>query len=163
MPIIISWLLAELRSEPDRLAPGRKVPNRSDRDSLAPVTKASAKKAPAKKAPGKRKRTRSASALERARSAPMSRYFARACTRARNMIDDPEALIRAADEANTSAANRNVLFAAVFDDFQASIRMVVAYARGNYFNVRPLTLVTVVAGLVYVVSPIDVFPDLNGP
>ena len=119
----------------------------------------SPKKAPAKKAPANRKRTRRASALEQARTAPMSRYFARAFTRARNIINDPKALLRLVDEANNSAANRNVLFAAVFDDFQASIRLVVAHARGTY-HVRPLTLVTVVAGLVYVVSPIDVLPDL---
>ncbi|MEA3054817.1 MAG: hypothetical protein QOD30_249 [Actinomycetota bacterium] len=89
----------------------------------------------------------------------MSKYFANARTRAKKIIDDPEALRRVADEANRSGANRSGPFAAVMDEFRTLVRLVVAYARGNYRDIPPASLVTVVAGLLYVVSPLDVIPD----
>lgn len=45
------------------------------------------------------------------------------------------------------------------DDFRVLIRLVVAYARGHYREIPPDALVVVVAGLVYVVSPVDLIPD----
>lgn len=50
-------------------------------------------------------------------------------------------------------------FAGVMDDFRVLIRLVVAYARGHYREIPPDALVVVVAGLVYVVSPVDLIPD----
>ena len=75
------------------------------------------------------------------------------------MIDDPEALKRVADEAYSSGASRSGPFTAVMDEFRTLVRLVVAYARGNYRDIPPASLVTVVAGLVYVVSPLDLIPD----
>lgn len=54
---------------------------------------------------------------------------------------------------------RSGSFAGVLDDFQSLIRLVVAYARGFYREIHVDKLVIVVAGLIYVVSPIDVIPD----
>jgi uncharacterized membrane protein YkvA (DUF1232 family) len=51
-------------------------------------------------------------------------------------------------------------FAAVIDDFRALIRLVVAYARGHYRQIAADKLVIVVGGLIYVVSPVDVIPDV---
>lgn len=137
----------------------KKSPAKRTAPAKTPVTKAAAKKTPVKKAPASTKRKRLGAARERARSAPMSKYFANARTRARKMIDDPEALKRVADEANRSGANRSGPFAAVMDEFRTLVRLVVAYARGNYRDIPPASMVTVVAGLVYVVSPLDLIPD----
>jgi uncharacterized membrane protein YkvA (DUF1232 family) len=139
--------------------PAKKSPAKESPAKKATPSKAAAKKAPVKKAPASTKRKRLRGARELARSAPMSKFFANARTRAKKMIDDPEALKRVADEANRSAANRSGPFAAVMDEFRTLVRLVVAYARGNYRDIPPASLVTVVAGLLYVVSPLDLIPD----
>jgi uncharacterized membrane protein YkvA (DUF1232 family) len=118
-----------------------------------------AKKSAEHKSPASKKGSRLGAAQELARSAPMSRYFANARTRARRMLDDPEALRRVADESYSSGASRSGPFAAVIDDFRTLVRLVVAYARGNYRDIPPDSLALIVAGLVYVVSPLDLIPD----
>ncbi len=128
----------------------------------APAKKTAAKKAPAKEAAAgaaAKKGSRLGAARDRARSAPMSKYFAKARTRARKMLDDPEALKRVADESYRSGASRSGHFAGVMDDFRTLVRLVVAYARGTYRDIPPDSLALVVAGLLYVVSPIDLIPD----
>ncbi len=45
------------------------------------------------------------------------------------------------------------------DDFKTLGRLVAAYARGEYRDVPLDSLIFVIAGLVYVVSPIDLIPD----
>ena len=64
-----------------------------------------------------------------------------------------------AEQSYKSGAVRSGPFAAVMDDFRALIRLVVAYSRGNYRAIPPDKLVLIVAGLVYVVSPLDLIPD----
>lgn len=120
--------------------------------------KTAAKQTAAQKAPAK-KSSRLDAARERVRSAPTSRYFANARARARQMLEDPEALRRIADESDHSEAVRSGPFAAVIEDFRTLVRLVVAYARGQYREIPPDSLVLVVAGLLYVVSPLDLIPD----
>jgi uncharacterized membrane protein YkvA (DUF1232 family) len=90
----------------------------------------------------------------------MSKYFTKTQSRARKMLDDPEALQRMAAESDRSGASRSGPFAAVMDDFRALVRLVVAYARGNYRDIPPDSLAVVVGGLLYVVSPLDLIPDV---
>jgi uncharacterized membrane protein YkvA (DUF1232 family) len=45
------------------------------------------------------------------------------------------------------------------DDFRTLVRLVVAYARGNYREIPTDSLALVVGGLLYVVSPLDLIPD----
>lgn len=92
---------------------------------------------PAPKAPAKQKASRTDAEQKRARSAPTSTYFNKTRARARKMINDPEALKRVADESHRSGASRSGQFAAVMDDFHALVRLVVAYARGNYRDIAP--------------------------
>ena len=141
-----------------RKAPAKKAPAKTEAAKKAPAKKAPAKKASAKKASAKKGR-RIAAARERARSAPMSKYFTRARTRAQRMLNDPEALQRVAEESYKSGASRSGPFAEVMDEFRTLVRLVVAYARGNYRDVPADTMAIVVGGLVYVVSPLDLFPD----
>ena len=163
-------------------APATKTPAKKALAKKAPAKKAPAKKAPAKKAPAKKapakktspgaaakksaprisaskKKVRLGAAREFARSAPMSKYFANARKRAQSMLDDPEALKKVADESYRSGAARSGPFAEVMDDFRSLVRLVVAYARGNYRDIPPDSLAVVVGGLVYVVSPLDLIPD----
>ncbi|MGZ4456261.1 MAG: YkvA family protein [Nocardioides sp.] len=136
-----------------------KAPAKKTAKKQAAATKPAAKKAAAATtAPPKRSRLEAA--RERARSAPTSRYFTNARTRARRMIDDPEALERVAQESSSrTSADTSGHFSGVLDDFRTLVRLVVAYARGQYREIPPDSLVLVVAGLLYVVSPLDLIPD----
>ena len=143
----------------DNGTPSKKAPAKK-----APTT--AAKKAPAKKAPttaskpaAKRKTSRLAAAKKLSPAAPMSKYFNNARTRASKMLNDPEALKKVAADAAQSGAGRSGPFAAVMDDFRTLIRLVVAYARGNYRDIPVDSLALVVGGLIYVVSPLDLIPD----
>ena len=92
--------------------------------------------------------------------APSSRYFVRARQRARRILDDPEQLRHVAEEAARTGAHSAGPFEAVVGDFKALIRLVVAYSRGHYREIALDELALIVAGLIYVVSPIDLIPDL---
>ncbi len=150
--------VTESGSSPARKAPAKKTAaKKTAAKEAAPGT--AAKKSAARKSPASKKASRLDAARELARSAPMSTYFANARARARKILDDPEALKRVADESYRSGASRSGPFAAVMDDFRTLVRLVVAYARGNYRDIPPDSLALVVACLVYVVSPLDLLPD----
>ncbi len=150
-------------SAPARKAPAKKTAAKKSTAKKTAAKEAApgtaAKKSAARKSPTSKKASRLDAGRELARSAPMSTYFANARARARKILDDPEALKRVADESYRSGASRSGPFAAVMDDFRAAVRLVVAYARGNYRDIPPDSLALVVAGLVYVVSPLDLVPD----
>ncbi|MGZ4451201.1 MAG: YkvA family protein [Nocardioides sp.] len=154
-------------STPARKAPAKKTTSKkttAKKTATKAPAKKTAKKATAKKAAAATtappKRSRLEAARERARSAPTSRYFTNARTRARRMIDDPEALERVAQESSSrTSADTSGHFSGVLDDFRTLVRLVVAYARGQYREIPPDSLVLVVAGLLYVVSPLDLIPD----
>lgn len=96
---------------------------------------------------------------ERAADAADSRFFRRATARARRVVNDPEKLRDIADRASRSSALRSMPFASAVDDVRALIRLVVAYARGMYRRISVDKLVLIVAGLIYVVAPLDALPD----
>lgn len=122
-------------------------------------TKKSAAKKSATGTTAKKKSPPVADARKLARSAPTSKYFGKARTRARTMLNDPEALRLIADESHKRGAAKTGPFVEVMEDFRVLVRLVVAYSRGNYRDIKPDSLVLVVAGLIYVVSPIDLIPD----
>jgi uncharacterized membrane protein YkvA (DUF1232 family) len=132
----------------------------------APAKKATAAKATtakttaaSKKAPAKRASATKAAAITKAAGAVDSKFFRKATERARGIAGDPQKLRDIAEKAGRSAALRSGPFAAVTDEFRALVRLVVAYARGHYRAIPVDSLVVVVAGLIYVVSPIDLIPD----
>lgn len=43
--------------------------------------------------------------------------------------------------------------------FQAMLRLMRAYYRGDYRQVSPTTLVVIIAAIVYIVNPFDLIPD----
>jgi uncharacterized membrane protein YkvA (DUF1232 family) len=48
----------------------------------------------------------------------------------------------------------------VLDDLRATWRMIRAYLRGDYRDVRLRSVLAVVTGVLYFLSPIDLIPDL---
>ncbi len=151
--------VTETGSSPARRAPAKKSAAKSTAVKKKPAQGSAPKKSGAQKSLASPKGSRIGAARELARSAPMSKYFAKSRARARKMLDDPEALKRVAEESHRSEASMSGPFDSVMDDFRALVRLVVAYARGNYRDIPPDALALVVAGLLYVVSPIDLIPD----
>ena len=150
-----------VKRTPAKKAPARKTaPAKKAPAAMAPVKKAPVKKAPAKKAaPAKKSPARTAARVKTAASAVESNFFQRATERARQIANDPAKLREIAENANRSSALRSGPFAAVLDDVRALIRLVVAYARGLYRDIAIDKLIVLVAGLIYVVSPVDAIPD----
>jgi len=152
---------APVKKAPAKKAPAKKAPAKKAPAKKAPAKKAPAKKAPAKKAPGVSPAARTAGATvgKSPSAAPESKYFKKARKRARRLINDPKALRKVAEEASQTASRRSGPFETVLDDFRTLIRLTVAYSRGHYRKIPADQLAVVVAGLVYVVSPIDLVPD----
>jgi uncharacterized membrane protein YkvA (DUF1232 family) len=97
--------------------------------------------------------------LGRAVAVPSSAFFARAPLRARELAADPEALRGLADKALRSASGRTGPLGELTEEFATLGRLVAAYARGDYRDIPLDSLIMVVAGLVYVVSPLDLIPE----
>jgi uncharacterized membrane protein YkvA (DUF1232 family) len=97
--------------------------------------------------------------LGRAALAPTSQFFASAQKRAAGIVADPVALKDLADQALHSESGRSGPLGEVVDDFRTLGRLVAAYGRGDYRDIPLDSLVMVTAGLLYVVSPIDLIPD----
>lgn len=89
-----------------------------------------------------------------------SRFFKRAKKRAEKVFSDPEKMRGIAAEASDkSKGARSGQLSEILDEISALIRLVVAYARGTYRDVSGQTMVIILAGLIYFVSPVDLIPD----
>lgn len=108
----------------------------------------------------KKTEKRSSAVEPDAASATQSKFFAAAKRRAERLSKDPEKLQKIAAESYKSGASRSGAFTAVMDDFRTMIRLVVAYARGHYREIPADALVVVIAALIYVISPVDLIPDV---
>lgn len=156
-------------------APAKKAaPARAVAKKAAPTKKATAvnKAAPAKTSPAaKETLNRNATSksktsarkrinrLKKASSAPASKFFEQVKQRAGKIIDDPDKLKKLANETSNTANRRPGPLSDVIDDLRTMIRLVMAYARGHYRAVSAETMILIVAGLLYVVMPIDLIPD----
>lgn len=88
-----------------------------------------------------------------------SSHFAKAQSRAAKLLEDQDALQRLAAEASDKGSQEDSRLKAVLEDIKTMARLVTAYAKGNYRDVPIEEMVIVVAALIYVISPIDLFPD----
>ena len=58
-------------------------------------------------------------------------------------------------------ANANAL-TAVWDDLQASLRLLIAWVQRSYREISGASVVLLVAALIYFVTPVDIIPDTLG-
>jgi len=120
------------------------------------VKKAKAKKQPRKKT-APRKTTKKA---DRSLQTRLEAEFSEALKRARSYIDQPERLCTLVGEAARKAASMpKEQFKETWAYFQAMLRLMRAYYRGDYRQVSPTTLVVIIAAIVYIVNPFDLIPD----
>lgn len=83
--------------------------------------------------------------------------------RAREYVQGQRSLGRLIDAATSKADTRGLgQLSTVLTDFDALVRLVRAYWRGEYREVSTEKLVLAVAGIAYFVSPVDLLPDFLG-
>lgn len=112
------------------------------------------------KAPSKAAPSRGAAAAPSEQEAIDSRFFKRAKSRAEKVLSDPEKMRDvAAQAARKSDDARGGPLGQVLEEVAALVRLVVAYARGTYRDVPLQTMIWVLAGLIYWISPADLIPD----
>jgi uncharacterized membrane protein YkvA (DUF1232 family) len=85
--------------------------------------------------------------------------FRREEKKAKRLVQDPVAVLRAAERASDKAQGARGPLARVWDDMQTAIRLLRAWGRREYRGVARRTIVMVVGGLLYFLSPIDAIID----
>jgi uncharacterized membrane protein YkvA (DUF1232 family) len=86
--------------------------------------------------------------------------FSQAVKSARSYVTDRARLRTLAHEATEKAASLpKEAFKETWAYFQAMLRLLRAYARGDYRRVPTTTLLIIVAALIYIVNPFDFIPD----
>ena len=124
----------------------------------AAAKKSAAKKSAAKKSAAKKSAAKKSSVGKTA--ATRSPAKAAAVTqKPQAIVADPAALRGLADKVLHSESGRSGPVGEVVDELKTLGRLVAAYARGDYRDIPLDSLLMVIAGLVYVASPIDLIPD----
>ena len=89
-----------------------------------------------------------------------NRVFAKALELAKSYARDPQALRELAQEATRKAKSiPKAPFAQLWGYLQAMLRLIRAYYRGEYRNVRFANLVLIIGAIIYVLDPLDLIPD----
>ena len=86
-------------------------------------------------------------------------WFRREKKKATRLVQDPVAVLRAADSASDKARGARGPLGRVWDDLQTAIRLARAWGRRDYRGVARSTIVLIVGGLLYFLSPIDAIID----
>lgn len=94
------------------------------------------------------------------KAAVRSHAFARAILDAKSFLADPESLLPLFNEASKKAA---ALPKEPFKDswpyLQTMLRLIRAYAQGEYREIPESALLSIIAGVSYLVDPFDLIPD----
>lgn len=88
-----------------------------------------------------------------------SRAYRKSRARAAEYMDSREKLTGLLDKASAKADGRKRGLMDVWRSLPAFFRLVRAYANGSYRRVSGQAMLTILAALVYFVSPIDLVPD----
>jgi uncharacterized membrane protein YkvA (DUF1232 family) len=86
-------------------------------------------------------------------------WFRREKKKADRLVENPVAVLRAAERASEYARKARGPFERIWDDLQTALRLTRAWSRRDYRGVRRGSIVLVVAGLLYFLSPIDAIID----
>ncbi|HME89448.1 MAG TPA: YkvA family protein [Chthoniobacterales bacterium] len=120
------------------------------------MRKKKTKATPRRKSPAAKRKLEQTAALKERFDAE----FTQAVKSARAYLENPRRLETLFDEAAREAATLpKEPFGETWPYFQAMLRLIRAYSRGQYRNVPNDTLVVIIAAIIYVVNPLDVIPD----
>ena len=97
---------------------------------------------------------------KKAASAAASRYFARAKGPVGKLVQSKDKLLALATRGDKAAGKiESGAMSRVSDELKTLLRLIRAYATGQYRDVPLQSMVLIVAAVVYVVSPLDLIPD----
>jgi uncharacterized membrane protein YkvA (DUF1232 family) len=89
-----------------------------------------------------------------------NRVFAKALERAKFCAGDPKALRDLFEKAARKARSiPKAPFKDLWAYLQAMLRLIRAYYRGEYRNVKIANLVLIIGAIIYVLDPLDLIPD----
>jgi len=88
-----------------------------------------------------------------------SSFFRSARDKALDYARNPTKLFALLDRATRKAVAAKVPLAEIRESLQASIRLLRAYAKGQYRDIPWESLVSIIASIVYFVMPLDLIPD----
>ncbi len=90
--------------------------------------------------------------------------FKKASRKADAYANDPKKLKNLIDLANKRASGKaGARFEQIWEDLQTVFAMLRAYAKGDYREIPYKVLVSLIAAVVYFISPIDLIPDFIIP
>jgi uncharacterized membrane protein YkvA (DUF1232 family) len=88
-----------------------------------------------------------------------SRSYGKSRAKAADYIQSKDKLTGLIEKASLKATGKQGKLKDVWVSLLAFFRLIRAYLKGSYRKVSPQALLTIVAALVYFVSPIDLIPD----
>jgi uncharacterized membrane protein YkvA (DUF1232 family) len=86
-------------------------------------------------------------------------WFRRQKKKAERLVENPAAVLRAAENAANRAQTARGPLARIWNDLQTALRLARAWSRRDYRGVTRGSIVLVIAGLLYLLSPIDAIVD----
>lgn len=92
-------------------------------------------------------------------SAPAIRAYGKSKSKAADYIRSKDKLTGLIDKASLKATGKQGRLRDVWGSLLAFFRLIRAYANGSYRNISAQALLTIVAAIIYFVSPIDLIPD----
>ena len=117
-------------------------------------------KTPKKRSRKKTGPTKTAKKNDRSLKARLETEFSQAVKSAKSYVADPDRLRDlVAEGAKKAAAIPRETLKGTSAYFQAMLRLIRAYYRGEYRAVAMTTLLIIVAAVIYVVNPLDLIPD----
>ncbi|MDR4946165.1 YkvA family protein [Neobacillus cucumis] len=78
---------------------------------------------------------------------------------AKLFIGNPEKIKNLLQKVISKATDRKGYLGDAWEKIQLFVDLVKAYSKGEYKNVQPSTIVTIIGALLYFISPIDIVPD----
>jgi uncharacterized membrane protein YkvA (DUF1232 family) len=92
-----------------------------------------------------------------------SSSFRKARNRASAYAKDADMLNDLLDEASQKAASTRGRLAEVWDSLMACLRLLRAYATGQYRDIPWVSLLSIIVAVIYFVMPVDLIPDFILP
>ena len=89
----------------------------------------------------------------------LKQQFEKMKHKAEEVIDDPDQVKKVAESAWEKAKDLKEPLAQVWDQLKSMVQMVRAWISGDYKEVPTTSIIAIVAGLMYLLSPIDLIPD----
>lgn len=102
---------------------------------------------------------------EQGKGGPLgARRLGRITSRAQEYVRDPQRLLKLVDDAaQASKSPRSGRLGEVLEDLKSVLRMLLAYARGEYRDIPREKLLLAIGAIAYFLSPLDLIPDFLGP